>query len=84
MGCSVEELKKYLESKFYPHSETGEIMSWENYGEWHIDHRKPLKMFNLSKREELLKACHYTNLQPLWAKDNLIKGCRDIYIEEKL
>ncbi len=70
LGCSIEELKKHLESKFT------EGMSWDNYGEWHIDHIKPLSSFNLENREELLKACNYNNLQPLWAKDNLSKGDR--------
>jgi len=72
LGCSVEELKKYLESKFQ------EGMTWTNWSRtgWHIDHIEPLASFNLSNREELKKACHYTNLQPLWAEDNWAKGCK--------
>lgn len=68
LGCTITELKKHLESQFQ------EGMTWDNHGDWHIDHIKPLAKFNLSKLKELKKACHYTNLQPLWAKDNLKKG----------
>jgi transcription elongation factor Elf1 len=77
MGCTVEQLKEYLESKFQPG------MTWDSYGVrgWHIDHIQPLAAFNLTKREELLKACHYTNLQPLWAEDNLRKS--NAYLEEQ-
>lgn len=67
LGCSVDELKLLLESKFT------EGMNWDNYGQWHIDHIKPLSKFDLTNPQELLKACHYTNLQPLWAKDNIVK-----------
>jgi len=70
LGCSFDFFRKYIESKF----KSG--MGWENHGKfgWHIDHIKPLSLFNLEDREEFLKAVHYTNLQPLWAIDNLKKG----------
>ena len=68
MGCSIDELKDYLEAKF------SEGMSWENYGKWHIDHIIPLCKFDLSQREEFLKACHFSNLQPLWAFENFSKN----------
>lgn len=73
LGCSIPELKLHLESKFYNNKKTGEIMSWNNYGlyGWHIDHIKPISKFDINNLD---KACHYTNLQPLWAEDNLKKG----------
>ena len=76
LGCSTKELKLWLEKQFYSNPETGEIMNWENYGfyGWHIDHIIPLSSFDLTDREQFLKACCYTNLQPLWAKENIEKG----------
>ena len=47
-------------------------MNWDNRSEWHIDHIVPLSSANTE--EELIRLCHYTNLQPLWAEDNLKKG----------
>lgn len=64
MGCTGREAYDYIASKFT------EGMSWDNHGEWHIDHIKPLSSFNLENREQFLEAVHYTNLQPLWAEDN--------------
>ena len=72
LGCSPSFLKQYLESQFLPG------MSWENYGYygWHIDHIKPLSTFDLTDPDQFRRACHYTNLQPMWAFDNLSKGSR--------
>jgi hypothetical protein len=70
VGLNPIELSHYLESKFT------EGMSWDNYGKygWHIDHIIPLSSAKTEK--ELYKFCHYTNLQPLWAFDNLSKGSK--------
>ena len=68
IGCSPKELKEHLENQF----QVG--MSWDNHGlfGWHIDHIIPLS--SAKTEEELYILCHYTNLQPLWAKDNLTKS----------
>jgi len=49
-------------------------MNWSNYGKWHIDHIKSCASFDLSKKSEQKKCFHYTNLQPLWAEENIKKG----------
>ncbi len=66
LGCSYIEFKKYLESKF----ENG--MSWENYGQWHIDHIIPISWGK--SEQEVYELNNYKNLQPLWKFDNLSKG----------
>ena len=72
LGCSIEFLKKHLESKFKPG------MTWANWGRsgWHIDHIVPLAAFDLNDREQFLKAVNWTNLQPLWASENCSKNDR--------
>lgn len=72
LGCSVEEFRSYIEERFQ------EGMSWDNWGKttWHLDHIKPLSHFDLRNREEFVEAVHYTNIQPLWARDNLRKNDR--------
>jgi hypothetical protein len=76
LGCSIQELRQHLEALFYPNSETGETMTWGNYGKWHVDHIYPLSKLNLKDPKQFQMACRYTNLQPLWAHDNLVKGAR--------
>jgi hypothetical protein len=68
VGCSPQFLKEHLEKQFIGG------MSWENQGDWHIDHIIPLS--SAKTEEEVYKLCHYTNLQPLWAEDNLKKGAK--------
>lgn len=65
IGCPWDDFKRHIESQFLPK------MRWENYGKWHIDHRIPLK--SAKDEHEIMALLHYLNLQPLWAKDNLLK-----------
>ena len=71
LGCSIDELKL----KFIPLFAIG--MNWENYGSlWHIDHIRPCASFDLTDPEQVKLCCHFSNLQPLWAADNLAKSDR--------
>ena len=71
LGCTFEQLKEHLESQF-KHG-----MSWENRSEWHIDHIIPLA--SAKTEEDVIRLNHYTNLQPLWAEDNLRKSDKTDY-----
>jgi hypothetical protein len=68
LGCTIVEFQNYLSSLFLLD------MSWENYGQWEIDHIIPIS--NAVSEEEVFKLNHYTNLQPLWKSDNRAKGNR--------
>lgn len=66
LGCSIEQFVLYFESLFQPG------MTWANHGEWHIDHIKPVA--TATTVDEVIELNHHTNLQPLWATDNITKG----------
>jgi len=68
LGCAVEYLKNHLESQFT------EGMNWDNYGKWHIDHIIPCASFDFTDPFQQRECFHFSNLQPLWAEDNLKKG----------
>lgn len=72
LGCSVGDLKLWLEQQFHSHQKTGEQMTWDNYGfyGWHIDHVVPLVCFDLTDQKQFKKACHWFNLRPLWSDEN--------------
>ncbi len=73
VGCTSEELMAHLEAQFT------EGMTWDNYGEWHVDHIKPCAVFDLLFADQQEACFHYTNLQPLWGPDNIRKGAT--YVE---
>jgi len=68
IGCTVPELMAHLESQFLPG------MNWENRHEWHIDHIRPCDSFDLTDPAQQQECFHWSNLQPLWAADNIRKG----------
>lgn len=68
LGCTFEEFAAHLQNQF----KAG--MTLENYGEWHIDHIKPCAV--ATSPEELVALFHYSNLQPLWASENITKGSK--------
>ena len=74
VGCTLAELCTHLETQFV------DGMSWDNRKDWHIDHIRPCGSFDLTDPEQQAQCFHYTNLQPLWARDNLEKS--DAYDSE--
>lgn len=70
IGCSTDELIAHLEAQFLPG------MSWDNWAHdgWHVDHIRPCASFDLTDPEQQKQCFHYTNLQPLWAADNIRKS----------
>ena len=73
LGCSIEFFMEYIEKQF----KSG--MTWQNYGAWHVDHVRPCASFDLTDHEQQKICFHYSNLQPLWAVDNLKKGAKIEY-----
>ena len=67
LGCTLREFRLKLEDQFQPG------MNWHNHGKWHIDHIRPIVMFDLTDFEQQRQCFHFSNFQPLWAKDNLRK-----------
>ena len=75
LGCTIDEFKEHIESQFE------EGMTWDNHGEWHIDHIVPIKYKEdgeVPTLEDTIKRLHWSNTQPLWASDNIAKGNRFI------
>jgi hypothetical protein len=68
LGCEIDSFKLYICTKFE------EGMTWHNYGLWHIDHVVPCALFDLTKPDHQRACFHFSNLQPLWAIDNIRKG----------
>ncbi len=68
IGCEIDYFMYHIQEQFT------DGMSWDNYGDWHMDHIKSCSKFDLSDTKQQLECFNYTNLQPLWAEDNLSKG----------
>ena len=70
VGCDLQQLRAHLEEQF------ARGMSWDNYGQWHVDHKRPCASFDVSDTDQLRQCFHYSNLQPLWGHDNRVKGSK--------
>lgn len=70
VGCTIDQFLGYLEIQFQ------DGMSWANYGQWHIDHKKPCAAFDLTDPAQQKQCFNYSNQQPLWAQENLSKSSK--------
>ncbi len=75
IGCEISFFKNWIQYQFQ------ENMSWDNYGQWHLDHVKPCASFDLKNENHVLECFNWKNYQPLWEKDNLLKSDK---IDEKI
>ena len=73
VGCDFQQFMRHIESQFKPG------MHWNNRVLWHIDHKHPCALFDLTDPAQQRACFHYTNLQPLWAYENLSKGAKIIH-----
>ena len=85
LGCSVQDFRSHIEEQF--ENPGNEWMSWDNYGEWEIDHAIPLHFESVSgvppTLDEIIQRCHWSNTQPLRRRDNISKGNRRVDIVKK-
>ena len=70
IGCTIEQFREHIEGQFV------DGMTWDNYGEWHMDHIVPIVAFDLTDSDGLAAAWHFTNTRPLWGRENQTKGAR--------
>ena len=70
IGCTIDELRRHIESKFEP------WMMWKNHGLWDVEHIKAMSKFDLTDPEQQRACCHWSNLQPMEHIENLKKGAR--------
>ena len=70
LGCTIDFFMQHIEQQFQPG------MTWQNHGQWHIDHIKPCASFDLTDPAQQKTCFNFSNMQPLWAEDNMKKGCR--------
>lgn len=72
LGCTAQELKEHIEKQFT------KGMTWENQGEWHVDHIIPCAAFDMDNPEHHKRMCHFSNLRPMWGKDNMVKSNKEL------